>query len=67
MGLTPYFKSKDFEKITRIYLVEYRNRVRVMEIGQNEMNKPGDEMIGWYDYFKDDESQDTSELITENT
>jgi hypothetical protein len=32
-------------------LVQYRNRVRVMEIRQYELNKPNDEIIGWYDYF----------------
>ncbi len=32
-------------------LVQYRNRVRVMEIRQVEVNKPYVDVIDWYDYL----------------
>ncbi|MFA6126150.1 MAG: hypothetical protein WC699_02500 [Bacteroidales bacterium] len=47
---TPFIQDTKNEDEPDV-LVQYRNRIRVMEIRQYEVNKPYDDMIDWYDYF----------------
>jgi len=43
------FEKQEVNRDEGDVLVRYRNNLRVMEIGQWEMNKPYEDFITWYD------------------